>query len=185
MEKNLIILMGTTGVGKSAIAKEFSKHNNYSWISVDEIIKDKYPKKNLASLSKKETTEVLLELSKKTEKALIKGSVVVDERFYSPLSLDLFLTHIDEKHDKFLIHLTAGLKEILKRNSLKEIPHSENIIKKHYKETKNILGKHYTQITPRIIDTTNLTPLEVKENILNSLLFHNKLRIENSLKDFE
>ena len=185
MNNYLIVLMGTTGVGKSETAKELSK-KGYEWISLDKIIKEKYPNKDNNSLNKNELEEVFEEFYLKTNKALKKNkNVVVDEWFYAKGDWEKFLEKIG-KPDKNIhyFHLIAELEEIMKRNNTKENPLNKKEVTRHYKLTHNFPGESYLKKAPIKLNTEKMSPEEVSNHILNHLLFSEKLIIENERNEY-
>jgi len=186
MNNYLIILMGTSGVGKSETAKELSKRG-YEWISLDKIIKKKYPNKDNNSLNKRELEEIFEEFYSKANSILKKNkNLVVDEWFYEKESLEKFLEKIGEidKRKIHYFHLIAGLEEVIKRNRKKKNPLKEKEVIKHYELTFKSPGKSYIEKAPVKLNTEKISPKEVSEHILNHILFNEKTSISNERDEY-
>ncbi|MBW2984866.1 AAA family ATPase [Candidatus Woesearchaeota archaeon] len=102
-----IIVTGTPGTGKTALAKKLSKKLGYAYIDVNKIIKDNKlkegydRKKKCYIVDTKKLTESLIETIKKATNDLI---------------IDSHLSHyLPKKHVDLCIVTKCGLKELKKR----------------------------------------------------------------------
>ena len=186
MTKNLIILFGTTGVGKSTVAKLISK-KGYKNVSIDKIIKNLFPEKNNNQLEEKELIRGYKELGQKTKKYLLKNNVVVDEWFYNNKTFDIFLSQLGEtsKVNVFYFHLVADIKEIIKRNNLKKNPLPETDVKKQYFATHKKPGEYYKKLKPIEVKTDGLSPKEISDHLFNYLIFHDGKIISDEQNQYQ
>jgi len=183
---NLIVLLGTTGVGKSTVSEMLEKKGYHS-ISLDRIIKHMYPKKDNNNLTEEEIIAAYKKLGDETEESLTnKRDVVVDEWFYLDNSFDYFISRIKKphKHNVFYFHLVADLEEVLRRNEKKSKPLPEKSVREQYKLTLHSPGMYYKKLRPVEVRTDKLPPSDVVDNLLNQILFRHKMLIEDRLKEY-
>ncbi|MEK6960809.1 MAG: AAA family ATPase [Nanoarchaeota archaeon] len=183
---NLIVLLGTTGVGKSTVSDVFEK-KGYQGISLDRIIKRMYPKKDNNNLSEEEIIAAYKKLGDEVEESLKNDKdVVVDEWFYLDNSFDYFFSRIKSphKHHIFYFHLVADLEEVVKRNEKKPKPLPEDSVREQYRLTLHSPGMYYRKLHPVEVRTDRLTPSEIVDNLLSQVLFKHKMVIEDQLKGY-
>lgn len=183
---NLIILLGTTGVGKSSVSEILEK-KGYRGISLDKIIRQMYPKKDNNNLTEEEIIAAYRRLGDEVEESLQKDKdVVVDEWFYLDNSFDYFFKQIKRphRHNVFYFHLVADLEEVIRRNQKKPKPLHEDSLREQYRLTMHSPGIYYKKLRPVEVKTNKLTPAEVVENLLNHILFRHKIEIEERLKGY-
>ncbi|MGM5482637.1 MAG: AAA family ATPase [Nanobdellota archaeon] len=185
MDNDLIILMGTSGVGKSSTALELEK-KGFVNVSLDKIINCLFPAKTNNNLSFEELKLAYKTLSKKTNQAITKNDVVVDEWFYDPETYQRFYDSINKTDNMHIHHfyLTAEFDIIKKRNRCKYNPLPEMDLKKHYNLTRYAPSDVYKRVMPVEIKTDNLSPNCIAEHIIYYLVFHHKTHMETGMKNF-
>lgn len=163
----LLVLMGTTGAGKSSVTKELSKVG-YISLSFDEVIKEMYPGKDNLKLTQDEIVEAYGKLGEEASKLLKRSHVVVDEWFYIEGSFDWFRSKLDDlnKEDIFFFQLDADLDSIIARHSHEGFHTPREIVEKHYKLTHEKPGRYYIEYKPILIDTTDTSPTNAAQMII-------------------
>ncbi|MFH1916596.1 MAG: AAA family ATPase [Nanoarchaeota archaeon] len=178
----LIILMGTSGAGKSSVARALSK-KGYVTLCFDDVIKayDK-PYNQLSEAELKDAYEMFGKLA---NSALKVDDVVVDEWFYLDNSYDWFSSQI-EGYDEDKVHffeLEADLETILERNAHKRSPAPPDVVKSHYDLTRTKRGTYYVKYRPIVIHTEHLPVSLVAEAVLAHLNLKEYINNHEKLKD--
>ena len=183
MKRNLVILFGTTGVGKSSVVESLGK-KGYVGLSLDGIIQRLFSKSN-NDLNEGEIVRAYNELGQQTSHYLTQKNVVVDEWFYNDNSFDLFFSKIaDEEIDVYMFHLKAPLNDVQKRNRMKIEPLPQDTVERHHNLTLNKPGRYYKELGLIEIETGNMSPECVANHILNYIIFQNQMHIQDSLRDY-
>jgi deoxyadenosine/deoxycytidine kinase len=161
MENHIVVLMGTSGVGKSSVARSL-EDNGYSRVSLDDIIHRMREGCDNDSLKGHEVNQAYLELSKQVAQALESSNVVVDEWFYNEGTLDVFLTDIDPHTPVHYFHLTGDLDTLLERARSDPNPKRLGKVEKHYGMTYDKPGRYYRELPLRTIDIAGKSPHDIK-----------------------
>ena len=181
---NLIILMGTSGVGKTSVAKELTK-KDYRHINFDELVKKLFaPRKNW-ELTGEEIKAAYFELGKQTNELLKISSVVIDEWFYLENTYDWFRTQITsiESDNIFCFQLDCDLKTIIERNENRQNPIPKAMLIKHYHMTYDKPSVSYEKLMPTKIDASH--PPEFTAGSINTLIqLQWTIRMQKKLSDY-
>jgi len=182
---DLIVIMGTSGVGKTAVA-EYLTTKGITHISFDDIIKELFGKDNL-HLEPQEIQTAYEEMGRRVSKQLVETPVAVDEWFYTNKSYEWFIKEIPHNEELTIFHfwLRAPLETILERHSHKQGDKpTETMVREQYEATVHSPGKYYTALHPISIDTHEHTVQQVYEMIHQHILFHHQMKITERLRDY-
>ncbi|MCL0030817.1 AAA family ATPase [Dehalococcoidia bacterium] len=163
---NIVLLLGSGGVGKTTIAEKLSKEYGYHWLDGDNADTEIFPnggqwkKENQKKLKK--AHELVL---KKTNEVFKTGKrVVVDYIGFNYLKhyLDLFVDNFGK--DLRIVILTADMETIIKRDKDREYwttgKANVELVLGRLDELKNCYGESF-------IDTSKMSTDDVISSILN------------------
>jgi|GEM_PF-6168792 len=158
----LVLLMGTSGAGKSAVARELGRFGLARPTSLDRLLGARGWPRDRLTLEQLES--LYRDLGAEARRLLEQGGdVVVDEWFYLDHCVDWMLAGLGSSRPLpvVAVHLLATLPQLVRRSRSKPCPAPFKTVVEHQRLTLHAPGPFYRSLAPTRVWTDGLSVAEV------------------------